>query len=452
MSQTLSEKLASFVCRLDYAELPARVVEKAKTCLIHGIGVGLAGYQTDFPRIAADIAKKAGTSDQQATLLYDGSTAAPMEAAFANAVLFHSRVQEDTHNTAHLGTVVIPVALALGEAGRKSGKELLSALVAGYEVGGALSKHYTAYTTPRGFRASSVYGIFAATAAAAKLLGLSEIQTVHALGFAASFAFGTLEAFTAGSMEWRFENGLAAKNGLLSALLAQHGAVATRYAFEGKAGFLHAFAGNREEPLKCAESLGKAYELMNVTFKLYPVCAFNQTPVINTLQLTEERDIPLEQIEAITIEMNEYEANYPGMSAKGPFANISQTLMSAPYCVAVALLEKDVTLANLQKYDHAELNRLIAKTTVLPSRQLQPLSSKISIRLHNGQVLVREMNISEEYYNLGIDQDIQLIRGLIGEMPIGRAQLDQLIDDILHLEEIGDTSVMLHHIADRSTF
>jgi 2-methylcitrate dehydratase PrpD len=95
---------------------------------------------------------------------------------------------------------------------------------------------------------------------------------MHALGFAASFAFGTLEAFTSGTMEWRFENGVAAKNGILSALLAKQGAVAARTAFEGNAGFLHAFAGNKNDPLKCIQHLGQVYEIMEVTFKLYPVC------------------------------------------------------------------------------------------------------------------------------------------------------------------------------------
>ncbi len=211
MSQTVSETLASFVHRLRFEEIPVEVVQKAKTCLIHGIGVGLAGYDTDFPRIAAEIAGVNGRGAHEATLLYNGSKCTVMEAAFANAVMLHSRVQEDTHNTAHLGTIVIPVVLALGESRGASGKEILTALIAGYEVGGALSRHYTSQSTPRGFRASSVYGILGASAAAAKLLHLTEEQTAHALGFAASFAFGTLEAFAAGTMEWRFENGVAAK-------------------------------------------------------------------------------------------------------------------------------------------------------------------------------------------------------------------------------------------------
>ncbi|SDI40440.1 MmgE/PrpD family protein [Paenibacillus naphthalenovorans] len=443
MSQTVSETLASFVHRLRFEEIPVEVVQKAKTCLIHGIGVGLAGYDTDFPRIAAEIAGVNGRGAHEATLLYNGSKCTVMEAAFANAVMLHSRVQEDTHNTAHLGTIVIPVVLALGESRGASGKEILTALIAGYEVGGALSRHYTSQSTPRGFRASSVYGILGASAAAAKLLHLTEEQTAHALGFAASFAFGTLEAFAAGTMEWRFENGLAAKNGILCALLAQSGAVATKLAFEGNAGFLHAFAGNHKDPLKCVQHLGSRYEILNVTFKLYPVCAFNQSPVINALEMKKEFDIQVEQIQSIVIEMNDYEANYPGMSSKGPFQNISQTLMSAPFCVSSSLMDGEMTLANLKRFEHETLNQLIGKTTIIPEKNMNPLCNKISVELKNGQKLVREMNITQDYYNLETERDIEIIRDLRNEMQISSEQLEQLIHELLSLENKPNLSALI---------
>jgi 2-methylcitrate dehydratase PrpD len=444
MIQTVSETMASYIHRLNYEDIPVEVLEKAKTCLIHGLGVGLAGYKTDFPRIAAEVANINGAGVKESTLFYNGSKSSVMDAAFANAVLFHSRVQEDTHNTAHLGTIVIPVILALGESTGASGKEILTALLAGYEVGGALSKHYTSQTTPRGFRASSIYGIIGAAASAAKLLGLNEQQTVHALGFAASFAFGTLEAFSSGTMEWRFENGLAAKNGILSAKLAERGAVATRAAFEGNAGFLHAFAGNKNDPLQCVEHLGQVYEILNVTFKLYPVCAFNQSPVINALHLKADLKVPFEQIKSIVIEMNDYEANYPGMSSKGPFVNISQTLMSAPYCVASALLDGEVTLNSLQRYHQETLNQLIAKTTMVPKKDVNLLCNKISVELENGQKFFRELNITEDFYKFGTEKDIEIVKSLVNEMRITPNQLEHLIEDLLHLEELNNISSIIH--------
>jgi len=81
-----------------------------------------------------------------------------MGGAFANGVMFHSRGQEDTHGTMHIGTTVIPTALAVAEWKKSSGKDLLAAIIAGYEVAAAIGKELTPLTTPRGFRASPIYG------------------------------------------------------------------------------------------------------------------------------------------------------------------------------------------------------------------------------------------------------------------------------------------------------
>jgi 2-methylcitrate dehydratase PrpD len=93
--------------------------------------------------------------------------------------------------------VITPAALAIAERDGNSGKEVIEAVVAGYEVVGAFDREVSAYTTPRGFRASPVFGIFGSASAASKLLKLSEEETIHAMGFAAAFASGTLECFAA---------------------------------------------------------------------------------------------------------------------------------------------------------------------------------------------------------------------------------------------------------------
>ncbi len=85
--------------------------------------------------------------------------------------------------------------------------------------------------------------------------------------------------------------------------------------------------------------------------------------------MKKEFDIQVEQIQSIVIEMNDYEANYPGMSSKGPFQNISQTLMSAPFCVSSSLMDGEMTLANLKRFEHETLNQLIGKTTIIPEKK-----------------------------------------------------------------------------------
>jgi len=290
-AMVLNRDLATFTAGLELDELPHAVVDKAKACLLHGLAVGAAGVATGFGQTAEDAL---GAFDGgPATLLVSGRRAPAAAAAFANAALLHARVQEDTHGTAHLGTVLIPAALAVAEESGADGATLLAALVAGYEVGGAFSREFTARSTPRGFRASGVYGPLAAAAAAGRVLGLDADRLASALSFASAFAGGTTESFAAGTSEWHFENAIASQSGLLAARLAAAGAVGADTAFEGDAGFLRAITGRTDGAERVTAGLGTTWEILNVTFKLYPVCAFNQIPVTAAVRAarSEERRV-----------------------------------------------------------------------------------------------------------------------------------------------------------------
>jgi 2-methylcitrate dehydratase PrpD len=174
---------------------------------------------------------------------------------------------------------------------------------------------------------------------------------------------------------------------------------------------------------------------------------FNQSPVINAINLRQNINSPIELIKHIVIEMNDYEANYPGMSSKGPFSSISQTLMSAPYCVAASLLDGDVTLDGLKRFNHETLNQLIAKTTVVPQKDIKPLCNKITVELEDNRQLFSEMNITNDFYKFDAEKDIQLIKGIVNEMRITPYQLEQLIDAFLHLEEKNNFSNVILNLS-----
>lgn len=441
---TVNEKLAHFVHSLRYEDLPDSVIEKAKINLLHGLAVALAGVKLEFARIAVQALEESGeVGGGNATLLLDGRRSTPMGAAFANAVLFHSRTQEDTHGTTHCGPTVIPPALALAEAKRASGRDFLTSLVVGYEVAAAVGKHHTKYSTPRGFRASSIYGIFGAAAASGKLLGLTEEQLVNALGYAAAFAFGTTETFNAGTMEWRYEVGLAARNGLLAAMLAKKGAVAATTAMEGKAGFYHAFAGTTAELDMVTAGLGKEWEILAVDLKPYPVCAFNQTPVSTMLNLVQETGLRAEDVEAITVWMSPYEANYPGMASKGPFNSIGATLMSTPFCVALACVEGRVTVGGLQQYDHPQINELVSKVTIVPDEGRPMLCTKIRVATKDGRTYEKETIVAPDQYRYTWEQEVRLVKGMQEDMNVPPERLDDLIGAVRRVETIGDVSELV---------
>src|SRR4030066_208925 len=117
MNSTVAELLGKFVYRLAYNALPKEVVEKAKTCMINGIGIGISCHDVEYGKIARRIAvaeENGIRKERSATLFCDGSKVSVMGAAFANTPLFHSRTQEDTIGSSHAGAVTIPTALAIG--------------------------------------------------------------------------------------------------------------------------------------------------------------------------------------------------------------------------------------------------------------------------------------------------------------------------------------------------
>lgn len=449
MQKTVVESMGKFVYDLSYETLPQAIIEKAKTCLLNGIGIGIACHETEFAAIARKTikAEEVGIAEgKAATIFCDGARVSVMGAAFANAVLFHGRAQEDTLGSSHTGTVITPAVLAIAEREGNSGKEILAALVAGYELVGALDREISAFTTPRGFRASPVFGIFGSAAAASKLLKLSEAETIHALGFAAAFASGTLECFAAGTTEWRFEVGVASREGILASLIARNGAQAARTAMEGKTGFLNAFADSTEKAGAIVESLGKRWEILNAGFKPYPVCAFNQTPVITMLDLIEDQRLEPEEVKKIVVRVNPYEFHYAGMNYRGPFSTIGATLMSTPFCLAVACVDKTVTLEGISRFSDPKILSLVERIEHIPDENVPRFSCIIEVTGMEGEKAKKEMIITPSYYNFDLDETIALIKRVTAEVHIAEAIVESLVKTIRNFdtaENVGELIPLL---------
>jgi 2-methylcitrate dehydratase PrpD len=450
MKKTVTERFGRFVHNLSYDTLPPEVLEKAKTCMVNGIGIGIACYGYEYAKIAREAikAEEGGMAkEKSATLFCDGAKVSVMGAAFANAALFHGRAQEDTLGSSHTGTVITPAALALAERDGNSGKEVITSVVAGYELVGALDREVAPYTTPRGFRASPIFGVLGSAAAASRLLKLNEEQTIHAMGFAAAFAGGTLECFTAGTMEWRFEVGVASREGVLAALIAKNGGKAAPMALEGKAGYLMAFANRADMAENIVAQLGKKWEIMNAGFKPYAVCAFNQTPVIAMLDVMKKDKIKAEDIARLSIRVNPYEYNYAGMSFRGPFHSVGATLMSTPYCLAVACVDQEVTLEGISQFDNQKILSLIQNIDHIPDEKVPRWSCIIEVEMKNGKRLKQEMIIGPEYYNFNMKQDVELIKRVTQEARVNQAKVDKMVELVQGLPKAKSVRPLIEVLA-----
>ena len=207
MGESLSRTFARYVSSLDFDALPAEVVDKIKASLLHALIIGIVGAGTSHGKAAIALAKKEESKEDGATILVDGDRATRAGAAFANSKLMHATNQSDSYRMLiHPGPCIIPAALATAELGGQSGKELLTALVAGYEVEARIAGDFIPTTQSRGFRSSPVYGTLGAAVATGKLIGLDEDQlvTALALALACTFAGGTTEGPRSGGREMMF--------------------------------------------------------------------------------------------------------------------------------------------------------------------------------------------------------------------------------------------------------
>ena len=223
MPDTLARRFARFATGLRYQDLPPAVVDKAKACILHCLGVGLAGHGSAAVRAArAAVLAQEPASPDGASILVGGERATPYGAAFVNSSLMHAKLQEDAYHTgSHPDVMIVPAALAVAETRGTSGRDFISAVVAGYEVEAAITADFIPRSNQRGFRSSPIYGPFGAAMAAGRALGLSEDRATHAIGYAATFAAGTFEGGD-GTDIMVLQVSQAARSGLLAAYLAEH--------------------------------------------------------------------------------------------------------------------------------------------------------------------------------------------------------------------------------------
>lgn len=261
--------LARFGAALRFEDIPGEAVAKIKLSLLDSLGCCLYGATLPWTRKVAELAD-AEQARPVATLIGLGRKTSPALAALVNGTSGHAFELDDIHKESivHAGSIATPVALNLAEAkgGKVSGKELLTAMVAGYEIGHRVGNAATMSLFFRGFHPQGTSGAFVAAATAARMLNLDAAQFQHALGMAGSQA-GGLMAAQEGAMVKRFHSGRAAQSGVYSAQLASRGFTGILDALEAPYGGYLATYSDKPNPSRLTDGLGKKWETLNVGYK-----------------------------------------------------------------------------------------------------------------------------------------------------------------------------------------
>ena len=239
---SLTSRFAKFVTTTRPRALDEAVTQAASRALTDTLGVGLGGREDHASGIAAQWLAGAGGAPQ-ATLWGRAGRATAADAAFLNAIQAHVLDYDDSslNLRGHPSAILVSVALAVGETMNAAGADVLAAYAIGLEVSAKLSPALGPDHYFRGWHTSSTVGIFGATAVAARLFGLDEMQLRHAWGIAASQAAGLTRNF--GTMTKALHIGNAARNGIVAAQLAKGGFTGDVDIFDGKGGFVDVYTG-----------------------------------------------------------------------------------------------------------------------------------------------------------------------------------------------------------------
>jgi 2-methylcitrate dehydratase PrpD len=361
----LAVRMARALVDYSWPRLHPEVVAKAKLCVYDLLSSALAAGELPWSRQAAAVARRNSQgSARGAGIIGTSDVVSVQDAAFANGVLSHGLVRDDMHvgSVSHLGTVLVPTLLALAETTKVDGKVFLTALVAGYEVGGKVGRMILDVEVAKIFRPTGTVGPIAAAAAGAKLLGRNAEQTTAALALAANAAAGYNEWASTGGSEMFFHNGLAARSAVTAVELAAAGAYASPTALDGDAGILAAF--RRPRPPQVPELFTDRPEILAVFFKPVPACNFAQTPAQVAHLLAQRHRLRADDIDSVTVRVTRAAALYPGCDVSGPFEHILQAKMSIHYNVAAALAHGHFAEQNYVPQQNAAVQALAKRVRV----------------------------------------------------------------------------------------
>ncbi|MGJ4913753.1 MmgE/PrpD family protein [Bradyrhizobium oligotrophicum] len=386
--------LAAYVAALKYDDIPPEVLDRAKVLTLDFLGSAIRARREaeSTPSVVNMLAALKLDAAGEATVFGDDRTWTPAVAALLNGTMGHSLDFDDTHadSSLHPSAPVVPAAFAVGEMVGASGREVLTAIVAGYEVccrlGNALdpTSHYA-----RGFHPTATAGTYGAAAAAGKLFGLSEQQLIYAFGVSGSQAAGSLQFLVNGAWNKRYQVGASAMNGVIAATLAKNDFVGAIESVEGKHGLLVGYTDTPHHE-KAVAGLGSTYETMKIGVKPYPSCRYTHAAIDAIIALRREHNLTPDQVKRVEIGLHRNGITLTGdASTKRHPSSIVGGQFSMFFTGALALDQGRFGWDDYTRLGDAAINALADKFDVVQDDKLEigrshPFGARVTITTEDG--------------------------------------------------------------------
>jgi 2-methylcitrate dehydratase PrpD len=446
--------LARFTSCLRFADLPPEVVSRTRLLLLDCVGnmVRARRDSESTPALLAAV-RAMGLTNGKARILADLERYSPAGAVLVNATLAHSLDFDDTHAAAivHPGASVIPAALAAAEMTNASGAEMLTAIVAGYEVALRLAlalpagAHYQ-----RGFHPSATCGVFGAAASAARVFKLDESKTAAAFGIALSQSAGSLQFLANGAWTKRFQVGWASMGGFIAATLAREGFKGAAQPIEGGYGFLRSYAP-APHPGRVLQDIGHVWELLQTGVKPYPSCRWGHAGIDAAIAMRAKYGLRVQDIEAVTLGIS-----HAGMSLVGePVdqkihpANIVDAQFSGPFVIATALTIGKMEWDSYSLLEDPAIHDLMARIRCEEDPEIEAefpanMSGKLTVKANN-EILTETVIVPKgEPANFLTDAEVSAKYAGLVDPVIGARAGARLAKAIMGLEHLTHAASLLN--------
>jgi aconitate decarboxylase len=446
--------IADFVSRLTYERIPTAVRERIKLLMLDSFGCAMYGANLEWCRILRGTMENLDAT-RTTSIWGTSSRLSSDHAALVNGTQVQGFELDDVHRKAvlHVGAVTLPPLIAVAESHAKlSGRDFLTAAVAGYEIGPRVGLCMGQEHIGQGWHSGATVGIFSAAAGAARALKLDPEQTVHALGIAGTQSSGLMAA-QYGAMVKRMHAGRAAQSGLYAALLAANGFTGIVDVFEAPyGGFCTTFSRSQDRFNLTALSadLGRKFETMGIALKFYSCVGSNHTTLDAVADIRKRRSFALDEIKEIVVYGSQVTADHVGWPYKPEGLTAAQ--LNLPFCVATLLIEGDVFVEEFKPecVNDAARIALSRKVRVEHDPDITALGAahrhkvRVEVHLRDGTIEreTREAPRGSEQSFASADDIVakfrKLTRGVVADKQQGA-----LAEAVLRLEELDDSRELI---------
>ena len=438
----VTRRIARFVVESELEKIPTRALQTAKTAVLDCLGVALAGSQESSAKICAQIARQE-SAREEAAVFGQGFKSSALQAALANGTAAHALDYDHSFTLMGQPTApIIPAVFSLGESLGASGGEILEAYVAGFEVTAKLVLSLSD-SKEDGWHAPGTLGSLGASVACAKLLRLNSAEIEMALGMTASMAGGVVCNF--GTMTKPLHVGLAARNGVLAAKLAQSGYTANAQGIEAGDGFCDMFYRVSPADSGPLDQLGESYALVSdgIRIKPYPCGGLTHSAIDAMLDMRAMHGVTAETVDSVDVDVTRH--TYSRIAFRIPQTGL-QGKFSMGYLLARAIIDGKVSLDAFT--DSAVRDQNVLRLAERIQMRLDPnlkasdeasRPCKVTVRLRNGQSYSRQVEHAKGSREVPLSP--QELRGKFADCArrtISESAAERLLEQVEHLETLED--------------